>query len=222
MMKMRTNILRILPIALFCSVLSSCIFWSSDINYREDFIKKSQIPLFRENMCTYIDTLINTDGYYAFAPDDSTYRQRHTLTPFTFGNDGSYQQVTIKDEYLYLKKKNIDISNKADRSVDGSYTINGDTIYATYFWNAGVNIGGGVVSLKFKILDRNTLMLCESDSYEDDYYAQKGSDVARNINKIYKFVPVSRLPEVVNYIKSKKWMWKDKSEWKRYMNENKK
>lgn len=187
-----------------CITVCSCNF----ALYSNKFTKEQQTALFRENMDTHIDTLININGYYAGVADDSTYIRY--LAPFLFFKDGGFVKFRFEDEYLYLKKKNLDLSNKQMSSFTGSYAIKGDTIicdvYCLYLMSWEI-----WQRYKFKIIDRNTLMRCELA-----YISKTDSTIYKGDGKVYTFIPATGLPSFDIDIKRKKWMWENKEEWKRY------
>lgn len=203
--------------------LSCCLIIFSACNYAwygHNFVKGQQSALFRENLDTHIDTLIHINGYYAGIADDSTYLSYSA--PFYFCKDGGFAKVYFKDEYLYLKKKNIDVTGKYYLG-SGAYSIKGDTLCADWYM---LDMCQYILAVKykFKIIDRNTLLLFEfSDNYSKDNglgklksYNKDDTVRVHTENQIYKFIPVTGLPSSDLYIKRKKWMWEDKEEWKRY------
>ncbi|MBO5157478.1 MAG: hypothetical protein J6C05_10210 [Prevotella sp.] len=179
--------------------LSSCQGIFSALYFKESTIKELVVSRFKAHTDTHIDTLININGYYAKVDEDTI-----LPTPFTLKKDGSVESWVF-DEYLYFKKENIDLSDKGMGHTDGSYRIKGDTIIKYNFWGI-YNIGQSIIISKYKVIDRNTLLLCESYDYASDT-----CDV--NINTVYRFIPVKGLPPSNGYLKRKRWMWKNKIEW---------
>lgn len=216
--------IKILLALMSINMICSCTFIANTAWHGNNFKRSQQSALFRENMDTHIDSLINIDGYYAGIAEDSTYI-KYTNPPF-FYRDGEFGKLYLDDEYLYLKKRDIDITGKYS-FCSGAYTIKGDTIiadeYTTMMWSNWL-----WYKYKFVVIDRNTLPLIEASyGYSSDNAPE---NIKKNIKKkkeiekirvwkvdqIYKFVPVKGLPKSDLWIKRKKWMWENKEEWKRY------
>lgn len=202
------------------SMICSCKFIANTAWCGNAFTRSQQSALFRENQDTHIDSQINIDGYFAGIAEDSAYIKY--MQPFFFCKDGGFGKIYLDDEYLHLKKKNIDITGKYAYS-KGAYAIKGDTIIADVYnymmWSNWLE-----AKYKFVVIDRNTLRLIESSYGYLPYNApeklkkkNKDIDPVRIFkeDQIYKFVPVKGLPASDIRIKRKKWMWEDKAEWKR-------
>lgn len=187
-------------------MLSGCFF----AIYPNKFDTTVQLPRFNEGTDTHIGRLIETDGYYAGAPDDSTYREH--VDPFMFYKDGTYGVFHFFHEYPFLKMRDLYLPGKIYSwyrdTPGGNYMIKGDTIIADAYcllrsrWRLN--------RLKFKVVARDTLLLyeCETD------VSVKGKKTERyKCHQFYIFVP-AKLP-LSNFmpIRKKKWMWENQEEW---------
>lgn len=178
------------------------------------FDETVQLPRFKEGVDTHIDSLINTNGYYAGAPNDSTYREH--LIPFIFYRDATFEMFRFINEYPFLKMKNVYIPGKtrswlSDIIMGGNYIIKGDTIVADMYYVEKSR--WQLDRLYFKAVSRDTLLLFEKEKY----ITKKGKNTQQiTMHQYYAFIPAT-LPKSQNAtIRKKKWMWEDKEEWRRH------
>ena len=152
------------------------------------------------------------DGYYMLETEliDSTLPKTQK---YVFQDDGSYGELFISckagekvnlSEKVKLQKAIIDIG--------GIFRVSNDTLYVTsycrYYWTYNI------VELKFKIEDNETLRKFEvvfTDLNPKD-------SIVKRVNEKYVFIPTDSMPNIeLRYLKKKKWIWADKTEWLKYM-----
>ncbi|MDE5635465.1 MAG: hypothetical protein K2I52_04065 [Muribaculaceae bacterium] len=182
--------------------------------------KKSDIGVkFSSSYNSDFDSKIDIDGYYFL---DEPYE----TAAFALYKDGTYLPLYFNLKWI---KKNINRStNKLDSVIwinkerkpsfgGGIYKIEGDTLYIhsfykfyslpwSYIWEYSIE--------KYIIEDANTLRLVGGVIMDNIR-----SNIRRyEANSIYRFVKASPLPSPFEAeVKTKKWMWENKDDWKAYM-----
>ena len=69
---------------------------------------------------------------------------------------------------------------------------------------------------RYKIVDRETLQrisykgLLKADESSNDIYGTR-------VNDTFHFTPADSLPSSDNWLKENKWIWRNESDWKAYM-----
>lgn len=191
-------------------LVSGCDFTLESALHRNKFDATVQLPRFKAGRDTHVDELVNTEGYYAGAPDDSTYRQH--LLPFLFCKDGTFGVFRFIFEYPFLKMKNVSLAEHACANwpiMGGNYIIKGDTIVVDMYslrkarWRLD--------RLRFKVVARDTLLLFER---ETDVTKKGKHTERRECHQYYVFVPAKPVPSNGFPIRRKKWMWENEDEWK--------
>ena len=143
---------------------------------------------------------INTNGYYIC--NDSVFDERH----YWFCRDGNMYIDNYRAYY-------------GDFTGDyGLYEIKNDTIIAnTYsvdeFWSWMIDYS----VYRFEIIDKTTLRLIDIT-----FKHKKGDSRSLYIGSVYKFRETGKEPVAKDFLLKKKWMWKDKDEWKKWKKEWKK
>ena len=171
---------RLIVYSATCFFLMGCFPWS------KAFKEKDVIARFGTDD-TGISSLLDIGGYYL--SNDTT------KDGVAFYKDGTIKRIDTEHSIKWLP-----IS-------DGVYMISNDTIYAETFYFIGMEGGMQLAHLRFKVMDRNTIMLFEhADEVEP-----------RKMETLFRFVPSDSLPLPLIHMKQKKWMWTDKNKWKEYM-----
>lgn len=200
---------------------------------------KSQSNIKWKGMSTGISSKLRINGFYAKKETDDTsflfyddgtivlcdMKEMWTLglvkrpkdtSPFEMPSD------TIVQKYQQIPSIGCwfeDQIHRWDIGTNGVFEIKGDTIYANLYWRNCFDFGlkrriylyTELYKLKFHIIDDTTMTLCEAHYMDKEYpYPQKLSDTLR-------FIPaLSPLPPAQTEMKQKKWLWKDKQQWKKY------
>ncbi|MDR3244943.1 MAG: hypothetical protein LBT50_00740 [Prevotellaceae bacterium] len=205
-----------LMVILFLLPTTACV------SQKREMISKSTIKLEGEN--TNIRNFIEIDGYY----------QRMDLLlegGKMFFEDGIYVGFWFKENVTEsMTSENLSQAARSWKQkgevrlggIWGAYRIEQDTLIGQSF-QTGTFIGGGwwiCAEAKYEIIDRRTLKLVYYKSLfkddEDRYTSQYPYEVSQK-NFIYKFVPADSLPTSDCWLKEKKWIWQNESDWKEYM-----
>jgi len=209
------------------TLLMTIIFSLSTIpctSQKRETILQSTIKLEGKN--TSIKNLIEIDGYYQNL--DSARGPSYLM----FFDDGSCYSIWFKEGVTdEMKRKNLSQTIRTWKEkgllkgdiYSGVYTINGDTIVRQYFVKAGIfNWNWSFSETKYKIIDRQTL----KDINDEEFLTKLKKEYNRkeypyyDINKtnfIYKFVPADSLPSSNSWLKEEKWIWRNESDWRNYM-----
>ena len=157
---------------------------------------------------TGISAKINNDGYFKFPL---------IRDAFVFYDDGTIVQSSevpndTADYYggpypsgCYYEKE----FDRWEGGASGLYRVEGDTIYANLYFRNGFYFGlkfqikfiTSLWRMKFRIIDRNTIVLCE----ECEYHKYDSHVVERNDTLCYW--PASQLPPPNTEFKNKRRFW---------------
>lgn len=201
----------ILPL---CLVFCSC----GMLLYPHSFKNEWQAGRFKAGTDNHIDDLIDINGYY-MAKDSNTYV--YCERSFIFYKDGSFGEVYFGNQCSGLEGeegidfvKYINQENGVFHWISGYYILKGDTIEVDVYniFQLARILG----KLRFKIIDRDKLLLLEYEEMLDEPFKKVR-------NTVCQFVPVSSLPspETLGGIKFKRWMWENKKDWKDYKRKRK-
>jgi len=189
-----------------------CCF--SCASQKKEVIAKSTIKL--EGKDTNIRNLLDIDGIYG----SST----------VFFDDGSLANTSVQE----IKGKKTDNLSKSVNlwkeggtmrwgSLWGVYTIKNDTIIAHFYTQPGFLVSIDIRERRYKIINRKTiqlfysynLLLTESDKvYLAEHNISPWVDISKNT---LSFSPIDSIPPSDNWLKEKKWIWRNESDWKAYM-----
>ena len=156
---------------------------------------------------TGISAKINNDGYFKFPLGGGA---------FVFYDDGTLVKTNkvpndTADFFAWPYPHGCYYEKKLDRWEGGSsglYRVEGDTIYANLYCRNGFYFGlkfqikfvTYLWRMKFRIVDRNTIVLCEECEYKSsDSYVEKRNDTLR-------YWP-SQLPPPNTEFKNKRRFW---------------
>jgi hypothetical protein len=93
------------------------------------------------------------------------------------------------------------------------YRIDSDTVYVNKY-RRDLFAGLEMRKNKFHIIDNETLVLCYD---EDPQLVYKNETAKWDRNVKYVFKPAILPKPRDKFVKKKKWMWKNESDWERYM-----
>ncbi len=164
---------------------------------------------------------IKCNGFYF----DSDNRKDNVV--WIFYKDGTFVKTSLRyklDSLLQERPINLNdaIMKWGRRSQHwgqsyGLYNINVDTIYVTiydrFYWYYNIN------KYKCKIIDTDNIIFC---FYESPSLKQKDY-ISSKVSYKLTFVQTDSIPVPDNdFLKKKKWYWKNESDWEEYMLKRKK
>lgn len=190
------RLIRYLIYSMLLTSCSSCIL----LFPHKTFNRGDQSMLFSANYNPALKNKLNINGIF-------------TASPKTQGN---YKFILYEDG-TFATINNLSLSYNEEKSffcLGGIYKIISDTLIIDEYTRDTYN----TIELnryKYAILNRTTLKRITEELFRT--YGYKKINV-ENDNYIYNFIDISILPSSYGVeIKSKKWMWADKQEWKEYM-----
>jgi hypothetical protein len=167
---------------------------------------------------TNIRELIEIDGYY---PLPGSLESNDSPNPSNIGcemffEDGSWVYFHFQSE-VPNNKKQANMSRYLlywNESSDwGVYKIEYDTIILYRYLQGGFLIEWGLDEVKYKIIDRNTIQKIDTRGLlkaDHGYYKMIEEGPMH-------FTPADSLPSSDCWLKEKKWIWQNESDWKSYM-----
>ena len=200
-------------------VLFTLLLYSfSCASQKKEVISKSIIKL--EDKNTNIRNLLDIDGYYTSTPDQKN------LGNTMFFEDGTWV-------YFHFKRDATDseIKNNLSKSIDiwsendnrwgtnwGVYTIKNDTIILNQY-DKGSFFGNSwsLSESRCKIIDRQTIKNIYSKSLmklHESYY-ENNSPWLNGAES--HFIATDSLPSSDCWLKEEKWIWRNESDWREYM-----
>jgi len=97
----------------------------------------------------------------------------------------------------------------------GVYDIQNDTIIVHSYSKSGFLKAWELTEDRYKIIDRNSIKrIFFKVRTEDEYY--KSNSPWINVSPIH-FNPADSIPSSDNWLKENKWIWRNESDWKAYM-----
>lgn len=193
-------------------ILLLCCF--SCASQKKEIITKSTIKL--EGRDTNIRDLIEIDGYYYMKEyPDSNCR--------IFFEDGVWVQFSFNSDVSEDKiKANLfkSVYEGRDKKISwgfrwGAYRIQNDTIIVNCYskWEFG---RWSFSEDRYKVVDRETVRrisyrgLLKADESSNKIYGTK-------LNQTFHFTSADSIPSSDNWLKQEKWIWRNESDWKDYM-----
>ncbi len=163
---------------------------------------------------------IRYDGFYAHTSYYETSDKVDTIFAlYFFYEDGSFIWICrndISNEFKKNVSKNISTWRKGDRWNHncGVYAANQDTINMEYY--------GHSYSSFYKLTIKKFLITDEKHiRHISQTYFDKGKPWTKAKDDDYYFVQADSIPPPYCFIKQEKWIWKDKHDWKNYMEKKK-
>jgi hypothetical protein len=199
----------ILLTMLFCSL--SCALQKREV------ISKSTIRLESKN--TNIRDLIEIDGYYYMTDDNNSnclmFFEDGTCVQFAFKRNVSENDIRANMSNSVVSW----IDNKQIRwgTWWGVYKIEGDTLIV-YFYDKGLSFlkAWDLMENRYRIIDRKTILRIYFKIRTDDNYYKFHSPWLGNGYPFY-FNSADSLPSSDCWLKEEKWIWRNESDWKNYM-----
>lgn len=99
----------------------------------------------------------------------------------------------------------------------GVYTIQNDTVILHQYDNTNFITPLAMDEVRYEVIDRNTVrrIYYRNNLKIDDRYFKTHSPW-KNVTPQY-FIPADSLPPSDNWLKERKWIWRNESDWKGYM-----
>lgn len=195
-------------------ILLSCCF--SCASQKKEVIAKSTIKLEGKN--TNIRNFIEIDGYYYMLeyPDSNCrmFFEDGTWVDFSFKRDMLEDGMKVNMPKSVVSR----IENKQLRwgSYWGVYKIKEDTLIVYGYEKGTFWKGWSLDEEKYKIIDNKTIQrisyrgLLKADESSNDIYGIR-------VNNTFLFSPADSLPSSDCWLKEEKWIWRNESDWKAYM-----
>ena len=196
----------------FILILCVILFYSC-ASRKKEIIAKSTIKL--EGRSTNIRKLINTDGYYTSSGSGG----------IIFFEDGTLVYFYVKDDI-----SDSEISNNVYKSIRtwkestqaawwganwGVYKIKDDTITVHSYDKPVFLKPLGISETRYKVINKETIKAVFFKIRTDDEYYKTNSPWIDN--PPIHFVPADSLPNSNCWLKEEKWIWRNESDWKAYM-----
>ncbi|MDR1372275.1 MAG: hypothetical protein LBJ17_03995 [Dysgonamonadaceae bacterium] len=185
-------------------------------------VAKSTIKI--EDKTNNIRVLLDIDGYYEQPNSKSCFN-------LIFFEDGTYGPVCFKKEATKeMIKENM--SKWIDSGNDkkeigwgsyyypgwGAYRIEGDTIIGQRFVKGALFTNWDIDEVRYKIIDRRTIRrIYWEPLLSSDEQVYKNESWWINDEDLYYFMPADSLPSSDCWLKEEKWIWRNESDWKEYM-----
>jgi hypothetical protein len=190
------------------------LFCASCASQEREVIRKSTIKL--EGKHINIRDLLEIDGYYTCARDDK--RSNDNIIFFengTYANGFPFKKEATADSIRENLSGSIDawIGDKQIgwANVWGVYRIEGDMIIGNVFSKSSFLSDWSFTEERYKIINRTTVIeISWTQLLQDD-------ERPRPLDWPYVFVPAKSLPSSDNWLKEKKWIWRNESDWRAYM-----
>jgi hypothetical protein len=182
---------------------------------KREIIAKSTIKL--EGRNTNIRDLIEIDGYYYMKeyPDSNcrVFFEDGTWVDFYFKRDVSNDDKADMSKSIHSR-----IEKKQVRwgSFWGVYRTQNDTIIVYRYMKGSFWEVWSLSEERYKVVDRETVQriscrgLLKADESSNDIYGTK-------VNDTFHFTPADSLPSSDCWLKEEKWIWRNESDWKEYM-----
>lgn len=201
-------------------VITLCVLCCSCVVFmRKDFKRKHQTALFPVNTEVYdaYTSKVKFDGYYYL---DEIINGQLADVMFTLYPDGTYLGYIFKEDERGNIGKSVTNLNDFTAMPEklfyggGIYTIDGDTLIIDYYHHE-MGLCWELTIYKFEIIDCNTLR-----QFEIKWINTLAGATTKRMDDIYRFTQASPQPSPFEAkSKSKKWMWKNKADWKAYKKE---
>lgn len=200
---------------LFVSLSLLCCL--SCVSQKKEIKAKSTIKFERDN--TNISKLIYTKGFY-YNPIN------HNSDNVLFFEDGTTIMFYPKKQ-VYENEGTVKLFDYAEPFKDtgqiigrrGVYTIKNDTIITYMYVRPFLLTSWEFEEERFKIINKKTIQRIYIKGLldvADKYYRESGKSPWVD-GDLMSFIAVDSLPIFENWLKKEKWMWRNESDWKDYM-----
>jgi len=200
-------------LAAFCYLISlQCA------SQKKEIISKSTIKL--EGKDTNIRDLIDIDGYY----------QNMDYSKIMLFEDGIYVDQFFFKQGLSKSEIQENMSKSLYCGVEnkkkywgfhwGVYKIVEDTIIVHHYLRGSWWTPWYADEIRYKIIDRTTIQPIYSRDLrqsEEQYYKEYNKSSWIKNGDVFYFTPAHSLPSSDCWLKEEKWIWRNESDWKAYM-----
>ena len=211
---------------IFVLAVSSC--------FSQQIVQKKIIPQLKtllENKKTDIRSLLDIDGYYQIKVSFFDKSESTSDYNIMFFDDGTFTSNFGFKENLTENQIKPNMSRAVRRwDVEGknkwkgywggywgTYRIEGDTIIGQ-FLREGTWITEWIFyEERYKVINRITFeIICIKSLLKDNPYKKDPCDLMFNFS-LARFVPADSLPSSDCWLKEEKWIWRNESDWRDYM-----
>lgn len=189
---------------------------------KRDIISRSTIKY--ESNTTTIRDLIEIDGYYPVSHElrygACMFFEDGTWVQFPFKSGISQKETKINLISSVLSSMNNRQSNWGQYW--GVYKVSNDTIIVHAYDKPGtLSVFKAISSneIRYKIIDKNTIqkIYFRINSKSGDMYYQDIGESYWLEETPMNFISADSLPSSDNWLKENKWIWRNESDWKEYM-----
>lgn len=195
------------------------LYCLSCASQKKEIIKKTTIKL--EGSKTNIRDLIETDGYYSMSeyPDSNCrmFFEDGTWVDFSFKRNLSKNEIKANmDQSVERGKKDEQARWGRDWGV---YRIQNDTIIVHRYFKGSFLEAWSLSEERYKIIDKETIrrIYYRGILKIDDSYYEDSNNSPWRVNENYYFTSANSLPSSDCWLKEEKWIWRNESDWKAYM-----
>ena len=202
-------------------ILFLCIIGSfSCVSQKKDVIAKSTIKFEGKNI--NLRELICTNGFYRYpnfqSNENIIFFEDGTFIKFISRKqiENNQQVVKLSDYANYMEYK----GQTNLIGYRGIYTIKQDTIIVHIYRPPTLLVAWSLDEEQYKVIDQKTIKrisirgLLKTD---EEYYKESGRSFWIKDEENMHFIPVDSLPASDDSLKKYKWMWRNESDWKAYM-----
>ena len=191
--------------SIFLLFILCCLSCASQ---KAEVIAKSTIKLEGKN--TNIRDLLDIDGVYS---SSTMFFQDGTWVIFSMKKN-TEEKINNLFNYVetWSEKKQVRWG-----TYWGVYEMKNDTIIVHYYDKGTLLKGWSLNQRKYKVIDRRTIQIIYDRSIleqSEEYY--KTNTPWLNLKPVH-FILADSLPSSDNWLKENKWIWRNESDWKEYM-----
>ena len=180
-----------------------------------------------EGKNTNIRDWIEIDGYYVASGDEGLlYTSRHMMffEDGTYASGFSFKEGATRDSVRENMSGGLNIGILNNRlqwgHYWGVYRIDGDVIIVNAYWPPYSLRDWSFWEARYKIVNRTTVKPIYYRSLkkgDDWHYEVNGKSPWITDGTNYVFMPASGLPFPDNRMKEERWIWRNESDWRAYM-----
>ena len=175
-------------------------------------IKNSFIGCF-DGMPTGLDTLLDLSGAFVASKTDGIDTECRFLIFYNDGMVVHYGAWGSEDCCIHVQRVVCQINTSAERGQIfwegevfyrwGLYKIENDIITVQFVWRQSILLGYHSSIVRYRVIDRHTI--------EEVLF---GETV-----RTFHFLPIENLPSSENWLKSQRWFWCDREQYRRHRRE---